>query len=350
MKSGKTIIALASALLLGAAGTGLWLASKPGQSSGPSASHPQSPISNPPSLPLHPVVTRILREGPDLPYLKFNYLIKELPLNLAAHDIQALITFISAPAPAKFQDAEWGSLVNDIEECLTVQTLPSPQVAQALIAIFRDPQKIQMQRDYALQHIGGFAIYLIHTGVPTSVGQPPSSSPPTIHSQLSTLPPSSPSTIHSQPSTLLPLLLNELKSAAAHSSQPWSGTALNLLDGLLRAATYRAVDIPGLDAASLVEIAIPIARDPSAPLNARLPALQVAARHDSPAARDLARQILATPDSSLMLIQSASAALAAVGTAADLPLLHTATVTATRHTAPALNEAIRAIQNRSRPH
>lgn len=316
---------LLATALIAVAGIGIFSALRSHKSEIPP---PQSSIKNPPPLPLHPVVIRIVREGPALPYLKFNYLIKELPLNLAAHDIQALITFISAPRPPKFQDAEWGSLVNDIEECLTVQTLPSPQVADALIAIFRDPQKIQMQRDYALQHIGGFAIYLIHTGALTSVGQPPSSSP----------------------STLFLPLLAELKSAATHSSQPWSGTALNLLDGLLRAAEYRSVEIPGLDAASLVGIAIPIARDPSAPLNARLPALQVAARHDSPAARDLARQILAAPDSSLMLIQSASAALAALGTADDLPLLHTASTSASRHTAPALNEAIRAIQNRSAPH
>ena len=315
---------LLATALIAVAGIGIFSALRSHKSEIPP---PQSSIKNPPPLPLHPVVIRIVREGPALPYLKFNYLIKELPLNLAAHDIQALITFISAPRPPKFQEAEWGSLANDIEECLTVQTLPSPQVADALIHIFRDEKKIQIQRDYALQHIGGFAIYLIHTGALTSAGQPPSTSPSTI---------------------FLPLLA-ELKSAA-HSSQPWSGTALNLLDGLLRAATYRAVDIPGLDVTSLVEIAIPIARDPSAPLNARLPALQVAARHDSPAARDLARQILAAPDSSLMLIQSASAALAALGIADDLPLLHAASTSASRHTAPALNEAIRAIQNRSAPH
>lgn len=252
-----------------------------------------------------------------MPYLKFNYLIKELPLNLAPHDIDALIGFISAPRPPKFQEAEWGSLVNDIEECLTVQTLPSGKVAQALIAIYRDESKIQMQRDYALQHVGGFAIYLVHTGAVSS--------------------------------PLLPRLTDELKQAASDGSKPWSGTAFNLLDGLLRAAEYRSVEVPGLNADRLVEMALPIARDPSTPLNARLPALQVAARHNSPAARDLAREILSSPDSSLMLVQCASATLARLGTAEDLPLLQTASASAGRHTAPALNEAIHSIQSRSTP-
>jgi hypothetical protein len=267
-----------------------------------------------------------------MPYLKFNYLIKELPLNLAEHDIQALIGFISGPRPSAFQEAEWGSLVNDIEENLTVQTVPSPQVADALIAIYRDETKIQMQRDYALQHIGGFLIYLIHTqGAPTTAG------------------PSSSST-QSQISNLQSLLLSELKSAATDASKPWTGTALNLLDGCLRAADYRTVEIPGLNADTLVALALPVARDPAAPLNARLPALQLAARRGSPAARDLAREILSSPDPGVMLTQSASAVLARLGTPEDLPLLQTASSSATRHTSPALNEAIRAIEDRSKPH
>lgn len=150
--------------------------------------------------------------------------------------------------------------------------------------------------------------------------------------------------------SLLPLLLTELKSAAAQTSKPWSGTALNLLDGVLRAAEYRSVEVPGLNADMLVEMAIPIARDASAPLNARLPALQLAARHDSPAARDLAREILSSPQSGLMLVQCASGALARLGTPADLPLLQTVSASATRHTAPAINQAIQSIQSRSANH
>lgn len=292
----------------------------------------QSENSKPHSLPNHPVVARVIREGPDLPYLKFNYLIKELPLSLAPHDIEALITFISGPRPVKFQDAEWGSLVNDIEENLTVQTIPSERVAQSLIAIYRDEAKIQMQRDYALQHIGGFAIYLIHTasnGAQASAGESSSFESPIPHLQS--------------------ILLSELTSAARDRSKPWSGTALNLLDGCLRAAEYRSVEIPGLNTEALVALALPAARDSSAPLNSRLPALQLATRRDSPAALELAREILSSPEPGLMLTQSASAALARLGTADDIPLLQTASAKATRHTAPALNEAIRSIQSRSRP-
>jgi hypothetical protein len=321
-------IILATAALAAAVGVACLVWSK--KTIPQTASHPQSPISHPRSLPNHPVVGKILSEGPQLPYLKFNYLIKELPLHLAAHDIEALIAFISGPCPSGFQEAEWGSLVNDIEENLTVQTVPSLRVAEALIAIYRDETKIQMQRDYALQHIGGFAIYLVHTGA-KGTSEPSGSSP---------------SSIHDPQSAIFNPLLAELKSAAADTSKPWSGTALNLLDGCLRAADYRNVSVPGLNTETLVQLALPIARDPSAPLNARLPALQVAARHDSPAARDLAREILASPDPGVMLTQSAAAALARLGTQEDLALLQTASANSSRHTAPAINQAIRSIQSR----
>lgn len=331
-KRSRLFIAVAALLLLGAAGIGLWLQRE--KAAPTAASHPPSTISHPPSPPLHPVVGRIVREGPELAYLKFNYLIKELPLSLAPHDIEALVAFISGPRPPKFQESQWGSLVNDIEEILTVQTVSSERVAEALIAIFRDQSKIQMQRDYALQHIGGFAIYLVHTG---GVGAPASADP-------------SPSSIHHPPSPFFPLLLSELKSAATDASQPWSGTALNLLDGLLRAAEYRGIDLPGLNADELVALALPLARDASAPLNARLPALQVAARRESPAARDLAREILSSPEPGVMLVQSASAALARLGTPEDLPLLESLSSTASRHTVTALRQAIRSIRDRSHPH
>jgi hypothetical protein len=331
----KSIIFLAAAAALLAVGAWLLRSGKPEPTA---LSNPHSTIPHPPSLPLHPVVERIVREGPDLPYLKFNYLIKELPLKLAPHDIDALITFISGSRPPKFQDAEWGSLVNDIEENLTIQTVPSEKVAHALIAIYRDETKIQMQRDYALQHIGGFLIYLIHTSAQNSK----------IQNQQSSIgnPSSSP---QSPISNLQSLLLSELTSAASDRSQPWSGTALNLLDGCLRAANYRNLAVPGLSADSVVSLALPIARDTSAPLNARLPALQVAARHDSPSARALAREILSSPDPGIMLTQSAAAALARLGTADDLSILQNASANSNQHTALALNEAIRSIQSRVRP-
>ena len=336
---------LVASALVAAAGTAAWFFFL-GKPNPQASSHPQSPIPNSQSLPLHPVVQRIVQDGPDLPYLKFNYLIKELPLTLLAHDIDALIAFISGHRPPKFQEAEWGSLVNDIQENLTVQTVPSEKVAHALIAIFRDEAKNQMQRDYALQHIGGFAIYLVHTS------SSPTSSINNLQSSIVNPSPSL-STNHDPQSPisnpLLSFLLSELKTAAAQSTKPWSGTALNLLDGLLRAAEYRSVEIPGLNADLLVEMAIPIARDPSAPLNARLPALQLATRRDSPAARDLAREILTAPAPGLMLVQCASAALARLGTAEDLPLLQTASASASRHTALALQEAIHSIQARSTP-
>lgn len=280
------------------------------------------------SRPLNLVVSQILKEGPSTPYLKFNYLIKELPVDLGDHDLKALIEFISGPKPTGFQDAEWGSLVNDIEKAITLQTVPNPLVAEGLIAIYRDESKIQMQRDYALQHIGGFAMHLVQAESATSGDV------------------SSPSKIESRQSPIFNLLLSELTSAAGQTDKPWSGTALNLLDGLLRNAEYSNINLPDLTSQSLLEMALPIARDPSATLNARLPALQVAARHESPAARELAREILSSPNADLMLVQSAAAALAHLGTAEDLPLLQAASASATRHTAPALNEAIRSIQTR----
>ncbi len=330
----STRLVFAATLLVTATVTGIYLFDLKRDRSAPIVLKlPDASISPAEKLLLHPVVQKIVSEGPELPYLKFNYLIKELPNNLSPHNIDALIDFISGPRPPKFQEAEWGSLTNDIEECLTGQTVPSEKVARALIAIFRDSSKIQMQRDYALQHVGGFAIHLVHT---SRIGQ----------EELSPLADSDLPNLHTP---IFKSLLAELKSAAAQVSRPWSGTALNMLDSVLRTADSRAFAIPGLTAEELVALAIQIARDPSAPLNARLPALQVAARRDSPIAGEIAREILSSPDSGLMLVQSASAALARLGTTEDLPLLQTASASATRHTALALNEAIQSIQARATP-
>jgi len=263
------------------------------------------------------VVKRIVEEGPSTPYLKLNYIIKEIPTDLAQHDIDALLAFITGPHPHTFSDGEWGSLTNDIQEALTVQSTPNQKVANTLIATYRDESRTQMMRDYALQHIGGFAIYLVHT---------------------------SRSAIGSEQASIFTPLLAELKSASADSSKPWAGTAFNLLGGLLRAAEARNIEIPGLSVSDLTAAAVNTAKNQGAPLNARLPALQFATSHDSPQARSLAREILTSPDPGIMLTQSASATLARLGTKEDLPLLQTASASASRHTAPSIDEAIHSIK------
>ena len=317
-----------------AAGVACWVWLQPSQ--GPISSHPHSAIPNLKSLPLLPVVEKIVREGPQIPYLKFNFLIKELPLDLTPQDIDALIAFISGPKPPAFQDGEWGSLVNDIEECLTVQTVPSEKVAHALIAIYRDESKIQMQRDYALQHIGGFLIYLIHTSPQNSE----------IQNHQSSIGNPSPSSSSQAPSSeLQALLLTELKSAASNTTKPWAGTALNLLDGSLRAADYRTMDVPGLDPEILSSLAIPAARDTSAPLNARIPGLQVAARLNSSEALDLARSIVADPASPILLVQAAAATISQLGSSEDLALLTNRLSANEKHARSALNQAIQKLSS-----
>jgi hypothetical protein len=327
-------VILASAALMVAAGLGVWwLRHRNGGSSAPadsSSSHQQSTIHHPEAPPNHPVVARILKDGPTMPYLKFNYLIKEIPTNLAPHDIDALCSFISGPQPQGFQDGEWGSLVNDIEEALTVQTTPSEKVARTLSAIYRDETKSQLQRDYALQHIGGFAIFLVHTGGKQSGKQK-------AESGNSSSPQSPISNIQS-------LLLSELRHATATPANPWAGTALNLLDGILRAAASRGTEVPGLSAESLASLALPMAQNPVYPLNTRLPALQLIGRHRAPQAAPLARQLLADPASPIMLVQASAAVLAQCGTPDDLPLLEQHLNTATPHTRPALAEAAKTLK------
>jgi hypothetical protein len=267
-------------------------------------------------LPLHPVVVRIVGDGPSMPYLKFNYLIKEIPTDLAEHDIAALLTLVSGPRPEAFRETEWGSLVNDIEEALTVQTRPSATVARGLREIYQDETRSQIQRDYALQHIGGMAIFLIHT-------------------QAEPMP---------EPSGhILDLLLADLRHAVSDPSKPWAGTSLNLLDGILHAAESRSVVVRDLDPAALVALALPIAENPALPLNSRLPALQMIGRHRTPEAAGLARRFLADPASPVMLVQCSAAVLAQGGSRNDLPLLEGALASASRHTAPALREAIRSL-------
>lgn len=311
----RPILISATAILL-VAGAAVWLG-MPSAKQPATAKSPAAPV-RPPEFPLHSVVAKIVREGPETPYLKLNYIIKEIPVDLADHDVAALISFITAPRPQTFSEGEWGSLTNDIQEALSVQTAPNEKVARALIATFRDDTRTQLMRDYALQHIGGFAIYLVHTR----------------DTRANTLPP------------FFADLTGELIAATENPSKPWAGTALNLLDGLLRAAEYRSFEVPGITAERLTDLALPIAANQNAPLNARLPALQLASRRGSAAAPQLARRILAEPSPSLMLAQSAAAVLAAQGNPADLALLESLRSQNQPHLQTALTEAIRKISAR----
>lgn len=301
-------LALAATLLAAGGGVWWWQQSRVKVTS-PAVAGPTAPAVTP-NLPLHPVVARIVREGPSMPYLKFNYLIKELPTDLPAHDVEALAVFISTPKPPAFSEGQWGSLTNDIQEALTVQTVPSRRVAEALFAISRDPGRSQMQRDYALQHIGGFAIYLVHTR----------------ENRHATLP------------DFFPALVAELKAAVADPTQPWAGTAINLLDGLLRAAEYRNLVLAELTADQLLELSLPLVTRTDAPLNTRIPALQLATRRKSPEGLLLARAILADPQAPMLLVVTAAAVLGEQGTRDDLPLLEKAT--ASRHAQPAIRTAL----------
>ena len=317
MKNPRTaILAAAAVLVAGGLGVGLsWHLRKAGSASGSRTLETENlkPDTRPP---LHPAVASIVGEGPSMPYLRFYHLIKEIPTDLAEHDIAALLALVSGPAPAAFRETEWGSLANDIEEALTVQTRPSATVARGLRSIYRDESRPQIQRDYALQHIGGFAIFLVRTREDPMPG--PSRK-------------------------ILDSLLAELRHAASDPSKPWAGTSLNLLDGILRAAESRSIVVRDLDPAALVALALPIAGNPSLPLNARLPALQLAGRHRSPEAAALARSYLADPASPVMLVQCSAAVLSQGGSRNDLPLLEDALASASRHTAPALREAIRSL-------
>lgn len=303
---------LVLAIVAGSGGVA-WHASRPK----PTA-FPVRAVAEPaPAPPFQPVVSRILTEGPTMPYLKFNYLIKELPTNLPRHDITALLDFITAPRPSRFSEGEWGSLTNDIQEALSVQTVPSEAVCDRFIATYRDQARIQMMRDYALQHIGGFAMYLVHTR----------------ENRQGTLP------------GFFPKLVGEMKTAAGDPSKPWAGTALNLLDGLMRATEYRGEELAELNTPELIQLASPVAARSDIPLNARIPALQLMARRRAPEALVIARGILADPASHLMLVQSSAAVIGELGAQDDLALLEKANTTASRHSQPAIRTALKRLQN-----
>lgn len=321
MKSPRTaILAAAAVLVAGGLGVGLsWHLRKGGSASDSRTLETENPKPET-RPPLHPAVARIVGEGPSMPYLKFNYLIKEIPTDLAEHDIAALLDLVSGPAPAAFRETEWGSLANDIEEALTVQTRPSAAVARGLRNIYRDESRPRIQRDYALQHIGGFAIFLVRT-------------------QSEPMP---------EPARgILDSLLADLRHAVSDPSNPWAGTSLNLLDGILRAAESRSIAVRDLDPAALVALALPIAGNPALPLNSRLPALQMIGRHRVPEAAPLARNLLSDPAASVMLVQASAAILARCGTEADLPLLRRMAAAAGPHTRPALDNAIRTLADSS---
>ncbi|MFT3992210.1 MAG: hypothetical protein QM680_12455 [Luteolibacter sp.] len=302
-------------LALLALGSGIWLVSR---ISGPELVSPPGKIETKPVVPLSPVVRRIVVDGPSTPYLKLNYVIKELSVRLVQPDIDALLQFITQPKPGAFSEGEWGSLTNDIQEALTVQNVPNEKVAGVLIATYRDPSRSQLMRDYALQHIGGFAIHLVHTR--KSANHPPPE--------------------------FFDSLVSELIAAASDSSKPWCGTSLNLLDGLLRAAEYARIEVRGVSAERLCALALPVVKDENAPLNARLPALQLLSRHRSPQSVEMARGILSEGDSKLMLVQSACAVIGQTGDLSDLPLLQKIRETGGIHKSPAAIAAMAKLRQR----
>lgn len=296
------------------AGVCLWKRPTPPQQALVVSPAPAAPVS---SEPLRPLISKILNEGPELPYLKVHFLIRELPRDLNDGEVEALLGFIGGRQPAGFQDLQWGSLVNDIEAALTRQELPRERVFRELTMIFHDGARPVMLRDYALQHLGSFATHLIH-----SAGE----------AEKPDLP------------AFFPGLVGELKAAAADRGKPWSGTALNLLDGVLAAAVYRGRELEELDSTSLATLALEAARDSGAPLKTRISALQIAARHRSPEVLELSRGILRDPASPLMLVQSAAAVVGELGQAGDVPMLETLVVSAPSHAAPALQAALRRLK------
>lgn len=270
--------------------------------------------------PLSPLVATITRDGPSMPYLKLTYELRKFDDSLTPADISALCAFIEGPKPAAFDDLAWGSIVNDIEEALTVQRVPSDAAADCLARIHRDTAKPMIQRDYAVQHLGGFLIYLVRT---TPAGQP--------------LP------------KLTLRLMDEMRHATADPMLPLAGTALNLLDGICRAAGESGHVVPGLDTAALATLALTMAGRQDVPANVRLPALQIAARHGATGAADLARATLADPAADILRVQGAAAVLARSGTPADLPALEALASQANPHTKPAATEALTAIRSRTKP-
>ena len=273
--------------------------------------------------PLRPCVSEVVAAGAFQPYLRLNYLVKAVPLDLAESEIGALLGFIRQPRPAGFTELQWGSVVNDIEEILTTQRVPSGRVARALSSIRRDPAAPAVLRDYALQHLGGFCIHLVRTAGGDRPG-------------------------------FFPGMLAEVAEAAGKRDDPSAGTAINLLDGILRAAEETGRPVPGLDPDRVVALALPLAADQAAPLNARLPALQAAARRGSPEALAVARSVLAAPRSGpeaphFMLVQGACAALGRLGGAGDCPALAAVRDSGDPRLATADLAALRSIASRSTP-
>ena len=144
-------------------------------------------------------------------------------------------------------------------------------------------------------------------------------------------------------------MLSEMKQAASDRSRPASGTALNLLDGIFRAADYEKLGLHDLSEDDIVAYAIRAASDINSGLNVRLPAFQVAARHHSPQILVLARQILTerSAQTPIMLLQSACSVIGQLGNPEDRNLLQATLDQGNPHVRPAALAAIAAVQKRN---
>ena len=143
-------------------------------------------------------------------------------------------------------------------------------------------------------------------------------------------------------------MMMELRSAAANMDQPVAGTALNMLDGIHRAAQYRSRTLPDLPESEFMELVMAAATNPAANLHVRLPAIQIAARHHVPGILEHVRGILSnpSPNQPIMLSQSACSAISLLGGSYELPLLQRIIMSGDPHLRPAAEAALATVNHR----
>lgn len=233
----------------------------------------------------------------DITSQQYGEAIRAAGTELSFEQQRALVQWILGSKPEKIADFHWHWLVNDTLDLLLHQRQPLPETTEVMVALFEEPGRDPVLRDYAVQH-------MVDWLEPVSLSEPYERDP-----------------------AKRAALLEAMLKAASMPMESLSGTGLLALHTAdqrrAQSAAGREVfrDEPAPEAREIDRIALGLSKAANVSIQARITAFQVAAQRGLTGALQEARQIAASPQQPTSLRLSAIAYLGAVGTGSDARLL-----------------------------
>lgn len=218
-----------------------------------------------------------------------------LPRELSQTDAKALLDLLLGPAPADWNELGWAAIVNDGFNVLRQGKNQAPDFMARLIACHRDSRYPLVIRDYALQHFGTQLV--VYYSDPQGRGQ-------RLFGDTA--------------------LRNEaqqvLRQALCPGKGTSMGTACNVVDDILSACA-RSGEAPPFALEEICRSCAEIALCPTENIHARLTALGLLGRHQSPLLLKEARHWMGEDTQPVLLRAAAINYVGRFSYAQDVPLM-----------------------------